>query len=191
MCQKQVHQLCELSRQGADAHETLKRRDVFSFLLDAKDRETQQGLGMVEIGAPNTTMIVAGMRTPLYELPKVLLISSSIVSNTSSTAIAATFIYLCRYLAVYEKVAQEVRSVIPSHDDVHLGPDLPFCVFLRASIDESLPIYLPAGSALWREVGCSGVSIDGHPIAPGCDVGTEYMLSITTRHTAQSLCLLT
>lgn len=42
----------------------LKRRDVFSFLLDAKDPETQRGLGVAEIGAESTTMIVAGKRPP-------------------------------------------------------------------------------------------------------------------------------
>jgi hypothetical protein len=38
----------------------LKRKDVFSFLLGAKDPQTQEGLGMAEIGAESTTMIVAG-----------------------------------------------------------------------------------------------------------------------------------
>lgn len=40
--------------------EPLKRNDVFSFLLDAVDPETQQKLGIAEIGAESTTMIVAG-----------------------------------------------------------------------------------------------------------------------------------
>jgi cytochrome P450 len=38
----------------------LKRHDVFSFLLDAIDPETQQGFTPAEIGAESTTMIVAG-----------------------------------------------------------------------------------------------------------------------------------
>lgn len=38
----------------------LKRKDVFSFLLDAVDPETQQGFTSAEIGAESTTMIVAG-----------------------------------------------------------------------------------------------------------------------------------
>jgi cytochrome P450 len=38
----------------------LKRKDVFSFLLGAKDPETQQEMKPAEIGAEATTMIVAG-----------------------------------------------------------------------------------------------------------------------------------
>jgi cytochrome P450 len=38
----------------------LKRKDVFSFLLDAVDPETKQGFTPAEIGAESTTMIVAG-----------------------------------------------------------------------------------------------------------------------------------
>lgn len=38
----------------------LKRKDVFSFLLQAKDPETQEGLTTAEIAAESTTMVVAG-----------------------------------------------------------------------------------------------------------------------------------
>lgn len=37
------------------------RQDVFTFLLDAKDPETQQSLSLAEIGAETTTLVVAGM----------------------------------------------------------------------------------------------------------------------------------
>lgn len=43
------------------AAKPLKRKDVFSFLLDAKDAETNQGFTPAEIGAESTTLIVAGM----------------------------------------------------------------------------------------------------------------------------------
>lgn len=36
------------------------RQDVFSFLMDAKDPETQQSLTLAEIGAETTTLVVAG-----------------------------------------------------------------------------------------------------------------------------------
>ncbi|KAJ6134372.1 Cytochrome P450 E-class group I [Penicillium sp. IBT 18751x] len=131
----------------------LKRKDVFSFLLDAVDPETKQGFTPAEIGAESTTLIVAG-------------------SDTSSTAIASTFFYLCRYPEVYEKVKNEIRSVFASPDDVTLGANLSNCVYLRACIDESLRMSPPAGSSLWREVIQDGVVIDGHVIPRGYDVGT-------------------
>jgi cytochrome P450 len=131
----------------------IKRKDVFSFLLDAKDPETQQGLGMAEIGAESTTMIVAG-------------------SDTSSTAISSTFFYLLHNPECYQKVVDEVRFVFTSHEDVRLGPLLNSCTYLRACIDESMRMSPPAAVAPWREVLEDGVTIDGHFIPRGCDVGT-------------------
>ncbi|RDL30473.1 Cytochrome P450 [Venustampulla echinocandica] len=136
------------------AAKPIKRPDVFSFLLDAKDPETQQGLGMAEIGAESTTMIVAG-------------------SDTTSTAIASSFFYLMHNPECYQKAAAEVRSVFASHEDVHLGPALNSCVYLRACIDESMRMSPPAAVAPWREVLEGGVTIDGHFIPRGCDVGTS------------------
>lgn len=40
----------------------LKRTDVFTCLLNAKDPETDEGLSPAELGAESTTMIVAGMK---------------------------------------------------------------------------------------------------------------------------------
>ncbi|KAB8079280.1 cytochrome P450 [Aspergillus leporis] len=131
----------------------LKRHDVFSFLLDAIDPETQQGFTPAEIGAESTTMIVAG-------------------SDTSSTAIASTFFYLCRYPDRYEKVKEEVRAAFNGPDDVALGTTLNNCVYLRACIDESMRMSPPASSSLWREVLEDGVTIDGHLFPRGYDVGT-------------------
>ncbi|OJJ42479.1 hypothetical protein ASPZODRAFT_170147 [Penicilliopsis zonata CBS 506.65] len=131
----------------------LKRKDVFSFLLDAIDPETQQGFTPAEIGAESTTMIVAG-------------------SDTSSTAIASTFFYLCRHPDVYDKVKNEVRAAFAGPEDVTLGASLTSCVYLRACIDESLRMSPPASSSLWREVMQDGVVIDGHPVPRGYDVGT-------------------
>ncbi|KAJ6023759.1 Cytochrome P450 E-class group I [Penicillium herquei] len=131
----------------------LKRNDVFSFLLDAVDPETKQGFTPAEIGAESTTMIVAG-------------------SDTTSTAIASTFFYLCRNPDAYERVKNEVRAAFADPTDVTLGADLTGCVYLRACIDESLRMSPPASSSLFREVIQDGVTIDGHVIPRGYDVGT-------------------
>ncbi|PGH20061.1 hypothetical protein AJ80_03711 [Polytolypa hystricis UAMH7299] len=131
----------------------LKRHDVFSGLLDAKDPETGDGLAPAEIGAESTTMIIAG-------------------SDTSSTSIASTLFYLSRHPKVYAKANEEVRAAFSGPDDVGLGATLNSCTYLRACIDESLRMSPPAGSALWREVCADGVTIDGHSMPKGYDVGT-------------------
>ncbi|OOF94194.1 hypothetical protein ASPCADRAFT_208737 [Aspergillus carbonarius ITEM 5010] len=129
------------------------RQDVFTFLLDAKDPETQQSLSLAEIGAETTTLVVAG-------------------SDTSSTAFSSCLFYLSHNKDWYNRVATEVRNTFSSADEITLGPRLSSCVYLRACIDESLRMSPPAGSALWREVGPGGATFDGHFIPGGYDVGT-------------------
>ena len=54
-----IHFVGSLLKQRLSGTE-LKRKDVFSFLLQAKDPETQESLTPAEIAAESTTMIVAG-----------------------------------------------------------------------------------------------------------------------------------
>jgi cytochrome P450 len=42
----------------------MKRDDIFTYLLDAKDEETDKGFTTAEIGAEATTLIVAGKKPP-------------------------------------------------------------------------------------------------------------------------------
>ncbi|PWY87438.1 cytochrome P450 [Aspergillus heteromorphus CBS 117.55] len=129
------------------------RQDVFTFLLDAKDPETQQSLSLAEIGAETTTLVVAG-------------------SDTSSTAFSSCLFYLSHNKEWYDRAATEVRNAFTSTEEITLGPRLSSCIYLRACIDESLRLSPPAGSALWREVGPGGATFDGHFVPAGYDVGT-------------------
>ncbi|KIL87770.1 hypothetical protein FAVG1_08647 [Fusarium avenaceum] len=130
----------------------LKRNDIISHLLTAKDDETNQGFTKNELTAESTTLIVAG-------------------TDTSSTAIAATLFYLTHHPSLYLRAAAEIRSAFASSEDVKLGPVLNSCVFTRSCIEESLRMSPPAGSALWREVLRGGQTVDGHVIPAGCDIG--------------------
>ena len=84
---------------------------------------------------------------------------------------AGCFFYLGRHQESYTRLYQELRRAFTSIDEIHTGPALNSCVYLRACIDESLRMSPPVGGALWREVCEGGVNIDGHLIPQGYDVG--------------------
>ncbi|KAG0644955.1 Cytochrome P450 monooxygenase [Hyphodiscus hymeniophilus] len=126
--------------------------DVFSRLLNSVDPATQERLSASQIAAEATTLIVAG-------------------SDTTATALAATFFYLSRNKEAYTQAVKEVRSVFTSKEDIQGGAKLNSCVYLRACITEALRMSPPAGSPPWREVQKGGAMIDGKFIPQGCDVG--------------------
>ncbi|KAK2749200.1 hypothetical protein FQN57_006815 [Myotisia sp. PD_48] len=129
------------------------RNDIFQLIQDAKDPETGQALPLDELVSECTLLIVAG-------------------SDTSSTALAATFFYLAKYPAAYQKLATEVRAAFGSKDSIKGGQTLNSCVYLRACIDEAMRLSPSVGGALWREAQTGGAIVDGVPIPAGYDVGT-------------------
>ncbi|OHE96345.1 fatty acid synthase alpha subunit reductase [Colletotrichum orchidophilum] len=128
-----------------------KCEDIFSSLADARD-DAGEGLTLQELQAEAATLIVAG-------------------SDTTSTALACLFFYLSRCPDLYQQAAAEVRGTFNDSREICTGPKLNSCVFLRACVDEALRIVPPAGSALWREVLPGGITVDGHHVPAGYDVG--------------------
>jgi cytochrome P450 len=59
-------------------------------------------------------------------------------SDTSSSALAATFFYLSRNRDAYSKVAAEVRTAFKSRYEIRAGTLLNGCVYLRAAINEAM-----------------------------------------------------
>lgn len=130
------------------------RKDFFYYLLKAKDPETGQGFSMDELWSESAILTVAG-------------------SDTTSSALAATFFYLSHDPVVLKKVTDEVRSTFDAAgvDAIRSGPLLNSCTYLRACIDEALRLFPPLPGVLPREVMPGGINIDGHDIAPGTTVG--------------------
>jgi cytochrome P450 len=133
-----------------------KKRDLFSFIINATDSETGRGFSQAELWSEARFLMIAG-------------------SDTTSTAHTALYFYLSRYPECLEKAAEEVRSTFVSGKEIHcgVGSKMPQCVYLRACIDEAMRMTPPAGGILWREVmpGTGGIMIDGHYVPEGCDVG--------------------
>ncbi|ORY69073.1 putative cytochrome P450 [Pseudomassariella vexata] len=127
-------------------------RDIFSFLQQCKDPDTNKGLSLKELGTEIATFVVAG-------------------TDTSSTTMAALSHYLTGSARCYRRAAAEVRTTFASADEIRLGPKLNSCVFLRACMDEALRLAPPGGDPLWRVVEEDGAAIGGDFIPGGCEVG--------------------
>ncbi|KAH7173134.1 cytochrome P450 [Fusarium flagelliforme] len=150
------------------------RADLFSKLFAAKDPETGESLSDKQLWAESNLMIIAGEVPVLFHFAEMSL--TELGSDTSSTGIAATFFYLSRHPAAYERVTKEVRSAITTVDDISQGPKLLSCIYLRACILESMRLSPPAGGVMWRQTMPGGLSIVGADteihVPGGYEVGT-------------------
>ncbi|KAJ4357742.1 uncharacterized protein N0V89_002318 [Didymosphaeria variabile] len=144
-------QAMERTKMGLD----VDRRDFFYHLLNAKDSETGNGFSMDELWGESNLLIIAG-------------------SDTTSTAMAATFFYLAHNLMTLQKLCQEVRNTFSDVEEIVSGPKLSRCAYLRACIDESMRMTPPVAGALPRQVLSGGIDIDGHHIPAGVDVGVPH-----------------
>ncbi|POR32440.1 Putative benzoate 4-monooxygenase cytochrome p450 [Tolypocladium paradoxum] len=162
---------------GVDADEP-KKIDIFSKLLSARDPETGEGLSQKQLWAESNLLIIAGeifrQQVEGVALAQEADVGESTGSDTSSTAMAATFFYLSRHPAAYARVTKEVRSVFSSPEEVHQGPKLLSCAYLRACIQEALRLSPAASGAMWREVLPGGLNISGTDLhlPAGLEVGT-------------------
>lgn len=91
---------------------------------------------------------------------------------------SAVFFYLSRHPEIYRKLALEVRTTFASGLEIHGGPQLTSCKYLRAVIDETLRIAPASLGTLWRQQDLSmpldknePLIVDGHVIPPGTQVG--------------------
>lgn len=60
--------------------------------------------------------------------------------DTTAASLGALFFYLSRETnaEAYRKLADEIRTTFPSAEDIHSGPKLSGCHYLRACIDEAM-----------------------------------------------------
>ncbi|KAI1120849.1 cytochrome P450 [Nemania abortiva] len=102
-------------------------------------------------------------------------------SDTTATAMSATFFYLSRNRECYRKLAQEIRSSFASAEEIKGGPQLANCRYLRACIDEFLRMSPPVPGTLWR----SQDPDDNRPLIINGDVipkGTLFGVSSYALH---------
>ncbi|KAL1849675.1 hypothetical protein Daus18300_013176 [Diaporthe australafricana] len=99
--------------------------------------------------------------------------------DTTATTLSALFFYLSRNPGPYHKLAEEIRTTFASDAEIHGGPKLSGCRYLRACIEEALRMSPPVSGVPWRELAKgeddprSGEPfiVDGHVVPPGTQVG--------------------
>ena len=136
---------------AAQGH-SLKQRDIFAGLLEARDPETGRGYSQQDLVAEAGILIVAG-------------------SDTTATTLTATLFYLLHYPAALEEVQREVKENFGSLEEIRIGPQLTACRYLYACIDEAMRLSPPVGGVLPREIMKGGVTVDGHHFPAGIDIG--------------------
>jgi cytochrome P450 len=135
--------------------EDVDRRDFFHYLLKAEDPETGARFTTPELWGESNLLIIAG-------------------SDTTSTALANAFFYLVHNPSTLEKATAEVRKTFPDAEEIHSGPELSSCMYIRAVLDEGMRMGPPVGGILPREVLTGGITVDNTTIPAGIVIGTPH-----------------
>lgn len=143
------------SRQAKDKHAI---HDLYSFMTGAEDAPDKNKIEMSEVWTEAIFFVSAA-------------------GDTISTALSAVFFYLAQNPRCKSQLADEIRSAFTTGDQIHAGPQLSGCRYLRACIDEALRMSPPVPGTLWRERlaqdGDEPWVVDGHVVPPGVRVGVN------------------
>ncbi|KAI1349445.1 cytochrome P450 [Xylaria sp. FL0043] len=155
--QKQAFELIENMIKTRTAEGKDSRHDLYAQVADQLD--TNPEFRQSDIWSEALFLIPAG-------------------GDTTAAAISALLFYLTRYPECYRKLEQEIRTTFSSGSEIHGGPQLSNCQYLRACIDEALRMSSPVNGTLWRELavdddGSQPFIVDGHVIPKGVQVGVN------------------
>lgn len=130
------------------------RKDIFSYLLTAKDPESGIGMPKGELFMEGNTLIVAG-------------------SDTSSTTLSATLFYLLQNTSCLERLTKEIRATFERENEIQMGSKMQSCAYMRACIDEAMRMSPAVPGLLPRLVLPGGLHIPALDLElpAGIDVG--------------------
>ncbi|KAH7308442.1 cytochrome P450 [Stachybotrys elegans] len=138
------------SEKPADAH-----HDLYSMVADHIGKEN--GFQPAEFGSEAVFFILAG-------------------GTTTAATMSAMLFYLTQNPVVHKKLTEEIRNTFESGRDIHAGPKLSSCRYLRACIDETLRMSPPGLGISWRQQLAEDDGpfiVDGHVIPRGTQVGVS------------------
>ncbi|KAK5624404.1 hypothetical protein RRF57_000120 [Xylaria bambusicola] len=141
-------------KEQAKKPEAEKRQDIFHFLFEARDPETNQlALDENALLAESSLLIFAG-------------------TDTTSVTLSCLFFYLSGNQQIRDKLVDEILEAFDSADEIVYGPKLLACTYLNACIDEAMRIGPALTCDLPREVLPGGLVVQGEYYPPGTIVGT-------------------
>lgn len=156
-----------LEEASKDKPDAQRRKDFMHFLINARSPETGEQFTQQDLVGEAALLVGAG-------------------SDTSSTALSATFFYLTHNPVILSTLQDEVRSAFESVDEIKTGAKLSSLHYLRACIDETLRMTPPVPGILSRKVLPGGATIDSRPIPAGTTVGVSiYTLHHNERYFAE------
>ncbi|KAI0469236.1 benzoate 4-monooxygenase cytochrome P450 [Xylaria cf. heliscus] len=143
-----------LQKEQANIAETERRQDLFYFLSEAQDPDTDHlAYSEDDLRAESNLLIIAG-------------------SDTTSVSLSGIFFYLTGDQGRCQKLTREILASFDSVDEAVYGPKLLACTYMKACIDEAMRL-TPAGVCeLPREVLPGGILIKGEHYPEGTIVGT-------------------
>ncbi|KAI1394478.1 cytochrome P450-like protein [Hypoxylon trugodes] len=131
--------------------------DVYSYLLES-NKSSKEGNSLFsphDLVGESSLLITGG-------------------SDTTATAISATFFYLLHNPPSYEKLKKEIRPRFSSLEEIRNGGVLQSCRWLRACIDEAMRMSPGVPGLLPRVLLSPGVEIAGNFFAEGVDLGVSH-----------------
>ena len=135
--------------------DSIKKKDLFASLVEAKDPETGGSLTEEQIVAETGSLLLAG-------------------SDTQGTTLAATLFYCLHYPRTLDILQHEIRTTFADVEDIRISKQLSSCHYLRACIEESLRLSPPIGGLLLREILPGGLIVDGERLPAGVNVGVPH-----------------
>lgn len=142
-----------LEEKEKDYNDTKRSKDFFYHLMTASNPETGEKFQPLELIGEALLLVVAG-------------------SDTSSTALSATFFYLLHNPRVLNKLIREIRESFNDVEEItYSDTRLKDLAYLRACIDEALRMSPPVPTLLDRLILPGGAEIDGTFVPEGISVG--------------------
>ncbi|KAJ2335600.1 hypothetical protein GGI00_001278 [Coemansia sp. RSA 2681] len=148
------HAAAERRRQQLRMGEIEKPKDLLQILIDAQDPESKARMTASQVTSENLVIIIAG-------------------TDTTSLAMSWLLHYLMLYPEVYRKATAEVRSAFPRHHTITYVEGKARLPYIDACLYESMRIRAGTGFPLPRVVPEGGVTIQGHFLPAGTEIGVS------------------